>query len=352
MNMNRWLYHAAGTAGIVGGVLLLGTGGAQAGERDQNVDALLGEVFSPTSGLPPLDLPLAGLPLAGTPLDTPALSDARLGAGLPAPAQLAQLDSDPLGVPSQAADTGFRTLPAPASAPVSEAGPAEIVGPMPFLTDSLTGPLLGGRSLGDLMPIGDPTGQVPVAGPVVGQTTRNTPLVSDLMAGPHARTLPVSPQSTPADAADPLAGPIGGERLPALIARQLADERGYAPEQLGLPGLGGGGLPLAGGGGLPLAGGGGLPGLGGGGLPLAGGGGLPLLGSGMDQMTQMVGVGDLPRQVPVVGSLAAPAMDGLPMTGRQAPAGQAPAGPAPVQGPAAGARPVVGEDPEFVESLI
>jgi hypothetical protein len=292
--MNKWLYHAAGTAGIVSGFLLLGTGSAQADDRNEDLNAL-GEVFSPTSGLPPLNLP-----------------------------------ADTAGP----ADTGYRTLPAPAPLSTEAAEREEIVGPVSDLTEPLTGTLLGGGSLGDLPAIGEATGQVPMAGPMVSQTTRNLPLVGDLAAAPAAprtQTTPVSPRSLPVDTADLLgrAGQIGSEQLPPVIAQQLAAYGGYSPK------LFDGAEPEQLGDGLPLAGDG---------LPLLGGRGLPLLGSGLDPITQMIGSGDLPSQVPVVGQLAGPALGGLPMVGNQ--------GPAPTAGGRLDERPVTGEDPEYTESVI
>lgn len=53
--MNRWLYRAAGTVGIAGGFLALGAGSAQA-DQTEDPGAALADVFTPASGLVPVDL--------------------------------------------------------------------------------------------------------------------------------------------------------------------------------------------------------------------------------------------------------------------------------------------------------
>jgi hypothetical protein len=404
MNMNRWLYRAAGTVGIAGGFLLLGAGSAhadQASDTDpESMEALLGDVFSPTSGLPPLDLTggdqatgslassaltldpadgrhgtadrpaagepellpglpglsglptggldslLGGLPLGSVPMDSLGLPGGAVGAGGPLVSgddDLLSVDGDAVGLPTRLTDPGARTLPAPAeAAPATDPAP-EIVGSMPFLTQPLTNAVLGGGSLGDLVTLGDLAGQVPVAGPMVSQTVGGAPLVSDVVAhqpqhaAPPAQLQPADPAAgpvgLPVDTTDPLglAQPVTGDQLPAVIGQELATEAGFSPELLG--------------------------------------GGLPFIGNGLDPLSRMVGVGNLPSQLPMVGPLTGSVLGDLPVAGDPAPADPAgpaadpaaglpdpaapdPAAPGPAAlGPGATAeRPVGGEDPEYAES--
>jgi hypothetical protein len=372
MDMNRWLYRAAGTVGIAGGFLLLGAGSAQADEAE-TTEALLGDVFSPTSGLPPLDLPvgatagtpdasaltldpddgrlgqpellpglpalptggldslLGGLPLGGLPLDAVGAPGGVIGGAGPLGdagalgKDLVRLDGDPIGLPTRLQDTDFRTLPAPAPIPpasdaepsvmseAAAAGEPEIVGAMPFLTEPIKDTLLPGDPLSRLSMIGALVGQVPAAGPIVNQNLSSLPLVHEIV--PTTQSQHTSPAS------DPLTGPITGVPLQPVIAQELAAEHGQ-PELLG-------------------------------------GGGLPLIGNGLNPLGQMFGVGNLPAQLPLVGPLAGPLFGNLPVVGDADPAkapgpavsGQ-PALPNPLQNPDAvdGERPIAGEDPEYAES--
>lgn len=364
--MNRWLYRTAGTVGVAGGFLLLGAASAQA-DQTESVDALIGDVFSPTSGLPPLNLPVApepmpdpagaadratasgpgtltldpddgrsspaattpevlpglplggldsvpgSLPLGGGVLDRTGLSDANVGIGAPLD-DLIRLDGNLVGLPGQAADDGFRIHSA-GQLPRSE-DRAEIIGPMPFVTQPVTDALLAGRSLGDLVTLGDLAGQVPVAGPMVSQTAGTLPLVGDVAPGADRGTSldgGTSPDRRP--------GPVAGSQVPAVIADELAAERGLAPEL---------GDPAA---------------------PTELTGGLPLIGPALEPIGQMVGVGNLAGQLPLVGPLAGQVTGGLPVvdppTGSEPGAGgpdPAAAGPDPAR---AGERPIAGDDPEF-----
>lgn len=368
---SRWLHRAAGTVGLASGFLLLGAGTAQADEAEeaQLLDGLLSEVFSPTSNLPPLDLStdtdpvLGGLPRGEVPLDGLGFPGGAAG-GLPTDGLL-KLDGATIGLPNRfatpdsGADAGVgarvapatdaRTLPAsdarilPANdAPILPAsdvlpatdvlaatdggaapatGRAEIVGPA--LLSPITDGLLGGASLGKVLPAGGLVGQVPVAGPMIAQTTNGLPLVDGLVPGNGP-----APQSAPAGPAGP--APAAAEQVPAVIAQELVAEGGYSPELLDdraevIPGI-------------------------------------PLLGPALEPLGKMFGVGNLPAQLPVVGPLAGPLLGKLPVvndpSGPGAPpaAAQTPAGPAassPAAPPAAAGagateeRPYAGEDPEY-----
>lgn len=420
--MNRWIYRAVGTVGIAGGALVFGAGAAHADQTDL-ADPALADVFSPTSGLPPLDLtdpdrpapggagagelrldpadgraapaarpggavagpevlpglpglplgldsllgglPLGGLPLGGAPLDGAPLDglpvdglptnglpldavgapDGSVGAGLPlgslplsgvgAPDgsptaggpldSVATLDGQVIGLPTDAAG-------APAPAP-------EVVGPMPFLAQPLQNALLGGRSLGEVVSVGGVTRQVPVAGPMVGQTVGNLPLVSDVVPAQQANqsdpgTLPADPRTLPADPSTPGLDPAGREQLRPVIADQLAAEGRFSPELLGDADSRGAEIT----------------------------GAIPLLGPALEPVGKMVGVGNLADQLPLVGPMAGSALGGLPIVEPPARPGIDPADPAasgsnPDPARATGERPVTGEDPEFappgrpVESL-
>lgn len=427
--MNRWLYRAVGTVGIAGGALVFGAGAAQADQTDL-ADQALADVFSPTSGLLPLDLtdpdrpapgtegagelqldpadgrvghaapaarlggapepevlpglpglplgldsllgglplgglpldglpldglpvpvdglptnglPTDGLPVDGLPLDAVGVPDGSVGAGVPlgslpldgvgAPDGslaagvpldgVATLDGQAIGLPTDAAGA----LP---TAPETATGqrPAELVGPMPFLAQPLSDALLAGRSLGDLVTVGELTSQVPVAGPMVGQTAGNLPLVSDVV--PAQQPNQSDPRTLPADPATPGLDPAGREQLRPVIADQLAAEGGFSPELLG-----------AGSGGAEIT------------------GAVPLLGPALEPVGKMVGVGNLADQLPLVGPIAGSTLGGLPVVEPPAVPGIDPAGggsnPDPAR--ASGERPVTGEDPEFappgrpVESL-
>ena len=357
--MNRWLYRAAGTVGIAGGFLLLGAGSAQA-DDPEGTEALLGDVFSPTSGLPPLDLAVDGtaapdageltldpqdgrlgepellgslpalpvggldsllnqLPLGGVPLDAVGVPGGMIGTGGPLATDDGQLrpdlvsvDGDLVGLPTRLADQGFRTLPAPAPLSPETAGPAaaadpaagdpEIVGPMPFLTDPIKDSLLPGTSFRQLSMVGGLVGQVPVAGPIVNQNLRSLPLVHEIV-----------PTQEDAAAGDPLTGPVADDQVAPVIGQQLAAEYGYDPELLG--------------------------------------NGLPLIGDSLAPVGQMVGVGNLPSQLPLVGPLAGPLLGSLPVVGDADPAAVTPAVPLPNPLPDPSAeRPIAGEDPEYAES--
>jgi hypothetical protein len=411
MDMNRWLYRAAGTVGIAGGVLLLGAGSAyaeEAGAGSEGLDATLDDVFSPTASLPPLDLSgdrgasgaapltldphdgrpgrsearpevlpalgevpldlLVGAPsVDGLPLDLLGLPDAVAGVGLPPLDRLLQIDGRLLRLPVAA--TGAPTLPAPVDTilpaddptgwtggPAEAAEAPEILGALPtgqltgalptgqltnalptgqltnalplgqltnlLPTGQLTGGLLDGRTLGNLVTVGNLAGQVPVAGPVVTQTVRNLPLVGGVMAAAPQGPLPATAPAM----ADPLGAPIEvDDQVPAVIADELATAGGFSPELF-----------------KPRS-------------PELLNGGLPLVGPALDPVTRMVGIGNLPSQLPLVGPLAGPILAGLPIVNGSAPASPMPVGPTPV-GPAPAhamvgeERPIAGDDPEFTES--
>jgi hypothetical protein len=397
MNMNRWLYRAAGTVGIAGGFLLLGAGSAhadQASDTDpESMDALLGDVFSPTSGLPPLDLTggdptgslasgaltldpadgrrgqadrpatgmpellpglpglpagglgslLGGLPLGSVPLDSLGLPGGAVGAGGPLLSDdLLSVDGGAVGLPtgpSGPTGPGPRTLPAPApveAAPATGSAP-EIVGSVPFLAQPLTNAVLGGGSLGNLVALGDLAGQVPVAGPMVSQTVGGVPLVSDVVphqprhAAPPARLRPVDPAARPAD---PAAGPVDPAAGPADPAAAPVGLPVDTIDPLGLAQpVTGGQLPAVIAQELATESGYSPELLAAPEDPEQLGGGLPFVGDGLSPLGRMFGVGNLPSQLPVVGPLTGSLTGNLPVVGNPAPA--ALAGPAAL-GPPAG----------------
>ncbi|MPZ25740.1 MAG: hypothetical protein GEV12_04650 [Micromonosporaceae bacterium] len=406
--MNRWLYRAVGTVGIAGGALVFGAGAAQADQTDL-ADPALADVFSPTSGLPPLDLtgpdrtapgtagagelrldpadgrlgqgagaegepapevlpglpglpgldsllgglPLGGLPLDGLPLDGLPLDGLPLDglplAGLPVggpgspqdqpPPGEAPLDGlpvdglpvaglplDAVGVPGGSVGAGVPLdglatfdgqaigLPTDAGAAAEADRPAEVIGPMPFLAKPLSDALLDGRSLGEVVTVGNLTSQVPVAGPMVGQTAGNLPLVSDVV--PAQQTNVSDPRNLPAHPATPGRLDPAAAELRPVIADQLAAEGRFSPEITGA---------------------------------------VPLLGPALEPVGKMVGVGNLADQLPLVGPVAGSALGSLPMIEPTAGPALDPAAPAPdptgptpdPTGVGGDERPVTGDDPEF-----
>lgn len=410
--MNKWLYHAAGTAGIVGGFLLLGAGSAHAATNDDSDTtrpAPAAGVPELLPGLPALplgdldslirSLPLGDAPLREIPLDALGVSNGTLGTGgaltdTLAGGGLLRVTGDPLGLPGRLTDTAsrtlsgaapetdpgyyyfpmpivephtdtgygydyhilpvddtpsgyytlpadaepetgegpYRTLPAPApqsmetGTPTDLAGQPEIIGSLPFLTDPITRGLLGGQDLAALGPLATATnliGQVPVAGPILNQYTQNLPLVGAIIPSPESRstTLGGSGGGTP-----DLTGPVGDDLLEPVIAQRLVAEGGYAPDLLGTAEAAA----------QPEQ------------LP-----GVPLIGPALEPLSRMfgLGVGNIANQIPLLGPLAGPLLNNLPVVG----GGTPPAGiPAPgtmpgVAGmdPAAAERPIAGDDPEF-----
>lgn len=267
--MNKWLYRAAGSVGVAGGFLLLAAGSAQADEAEENSSPPLDlpanagalEAGQPEllPALPTNLVPLSGLPLSelgGLPLGSGAGINPQIGL-VPPLDQLVEVQGDLVGLPISA-DQGFRTLPAlvPAPQPAPAEEREELIGPA--LTRPITSAVLGGGSLGELLPVRGVTGlsqQVPVAGPVLTQTARSLPLVSDLVPDPMAQQMrPV------------IADELAREYSPELFAPQ--------PEVIG---------------------------------------GLPLVGPALQPLGGMVGVGNLPAQLPLVGPLVGPLLGGVPV---------------------------------------
>jgi hypothetical protein len=316
---SRWLYRAAGTVGLAGGFLLLGAGGAQADETENTDPELLpalpgvpqvpgGPQVPGLAGLPelpPLAVPgvdrLVGGQLGAVPLDGLGLPGGSVDL-IPSLDPLARIDAQrPLGLPTRfAPGTAARTLPAaaataPTGVPASER--TEIIGP--GLLSPTADALLGGQSLGNLVEVGDLTGQLPVAGPMINQTARSLPVGSDIV-------------------------PATDGQVPAVIADELAADGGFSPEIFGGNAEASGQEEVV--------------------------GGVPLLGPALAPLGQMVGVGNLAQQLPVAGPLTGSALGGLPVVGSPAPAVPVPAMPAP-QDPAVSTevRPIAGEDPLYAE---
>lgn len=247
--MNRWLYRAAGAAGIASAVLLA-AGNAHADQTEQ-VENLISDFFAPTHGLPGLpaaDLEslLGELPLAGAPLDATSLTDAlageqggfgplggggqldpQVGVGVPLDGlldiqgQLAKLPFGSVGPLSRQAPLRpmpLRPHPLPSHLTTTPAEP-EIVGPLPFLTQPVTSSLLGDLGgVKDLLAVTDLTSQVPVAGPVLDQTTSSLPVVSDVMPPPRHVVPGNQPTPTPSHSAPSRSagGPAGAPTAPEI----------------------------------------------------------------------------------------------------------------------------------------
>lgn len=174
--MNRWLYRAAGTVGVAGGFLLLGTGGVHADQAGGPQDAS-GEAFAPTGDLPPLNL---------------------------------STESTPVSAPEQApAPAGSPELLPPLD-PSSLLGNSSPLGQLPLGQPGSNGPLGLGLPVGDLPLDALPLNALPLEGLLNGS------LPTDNMIQIKGQTA-----SLPA--------PV--DQVPALIADQLAAERNWSPDQ-------------------------------------------------------------------------------------------------------------------------
>lgn len=283
--MNRWLYRAAGTVGVAGGFLLLATGSAQA-DQAEPVEEQLGNALAPSSGLPLPGLPalpglpgLPALPLDGLPLDPLGLRDGKVGVGLPVDTLLRpdSVQLSPLGLPLDP-----------------------------------TGPLSDAAGLPPgLLPIEPRTVPAPTdllqALPIPDDQPRTLPAPADAPMNPSpAPSLP--DWFTDDDA--PFPGVAESTTVPALIGEQLERERGLSPAELTDT------LSRA-----ELT------------------GGLPLIGPALAPVSQLLGVGNLPAQLPVAGGVVGPLTGQLPVVGNPTPIG----GGAELHEP----RPVVDQDPEY-----
>lgn len=218
--MNRWLYRAAGTAGIAGGFLLLGAGIAhadQAGEADP--DALLGDAFSPTSGLPPLDL-TGGVP--GRAAGTGGPRAGEVGA------DLVRVDgAEPVGLSARVTGTGTGTLPTVPAAPVAALPPAgdaldapllpALIGEQLASEAGFTPGLLTAAPVPELLGVGLPLSHLFGAGALPGQLPAVDPAGGDLpVPGGAAPTAPTAPSDgtgpvRPATSNPSTERPIAGE---------------------------------------------------------------------------------------------------------------------------------------------
>jgi hypothetical protein len=261
--MNRWLYRAAGTVGLAGGVLVLGAGSAQADQIDSLGSPLgspLADLLSPTSGLPPLDLAAPDR----APLDASGLTlDPADGRGTPATGMPELLPGLP-GLPVGGIDALLGGLPV-GHLPVNSlplasepAGDLPAVG-TPLAAGLLDGGLLDGAVLDGLpLPGADPLAGLPLPGadPLAGlplpaaDQLAGLPLpAADQLAGlplPAADQLaglplpaadPAGPggvsgvRTLPADLTVPgLPVPDGQEAVAPLIAEWLAWEGGFSPD--------------------------------------------------------------------------------------------------------------------------
>src|SRR5690606_1726919 len=245
--MNRWLYRAAGTVGVAGGFLLLGTGGAHATPAVDQVPGpqdVSGEARSSIGDLPPLNL--AAKPTTGQPELLPGLPDLSAllptsllgsgsdqsatdppGLGLPLdtlpvgtlpldalpvsslpltgqqPAHLLRIDGQPVTLPVSVGEQ----LPVPLPASVGDQLPALIADQLMAEGDwspdlfaeqaDLTGglPAVGDvlQPIAGLVNLGNLPAQLPLVGPLAGPALGQLPFVE---APPGAAA---GPATAPAD---------------------------------------------------------------------------------------------------------------------------------------------------------